>query len=353
MFDVYAQTRYQRLEPIGIGEGMNSAVYRAFDPYLQREIAVKEIDKSRLGNDFDSYCREARAMFAMRDPNVVGIVYVCETPDHVGLALPYFANGSLQSRIKDAPLETMQLLRVAQDVLSAAARIHANRFLHLDFKPSNIFFDDSNRALVGDFGQSRSLNKGVVTFPPMYKWAMPPEVWDSHYATVESDIYQLGVLFYRAANGEPPYKTQKDAIASDDELLRLIRKRKFPSPKFFLPHVPKRVRSIIRKCVRPQASERYHSASELAIAFARVCPSLNWATSSLGGGAYCWRSARAQCADLEVSLLQESPLAWKTEVWTSNDGERRRRGVSDYWAKHLSYQAACDHLTEVFVSLGQ
>ncbi|MGA2648854.1 MAG: serine/threonine-protein kinase [Candidatus Sulfotelmatobacter sp.] len=332
---------------------MNSAVYRAFDPYLQRELAVKEIDKSRLGNDFDSYCQEARAMFAMRDPNVVGIVYVCETLDHVSLALPYFAKGSLQSRIKDGPLETMQLLKMAQDVLSAAARIHANRFLHLDFKPSNIFFDDSNRALVGDFGQSRSLNKGAVSFPAMYKWAMPPEVWDSHYATVESDIYQLGVLFYRAANGEPPYKRQKDAIASDGELLNLIRKGKFPNPKFFLPHVPKRIKSIIRKCIRPQASERYHSASELAIAFARVCPSLSWTTSPLGGGAYRWYSVRSECADLEVNLLQESPSEWKTEVWTSNDGERRRRGISDYWAKHLSYQAACDHLTEVFVSLGQ
>ncbi len=209
MFEVYAQTRYNRLEPIGVGEGMNSTVFRAYDPYLQRELAVKEISKDKLGNDLDSYCREARAMFAMRDPNVVAIVYVCETPDYVGLALPYFVNGSLKARIKDNPLETMQLLKLAHDVLGGVARIHSNQFLHLDLKPSNIFFDDANRALVGDFGQSRKLGKGVVTFPAVYKWAMPPEVWDSHTATVESDIYQLGVLLYRAANGEPIYALQR------------------------------------------------------------------------------------------------------------------------------------------------
>jgi serine/threonine protein kinase len=260
----------------------------------------------------------------MRDPNVVGIVYVCETPTHVSLALPYFPKGSLQSRIKENPLETMQLLKMAQDVLSAVARIHTNRFLHLDLKPSNIFFDESDRALVGDFGQSRRLNKGAVSFPAMYKWAMPPEVLDSHTATVESDIYQLGVLLYRAANGEPAYQQQKKAIASDGELLNLIRRGRFPNPKVFLPHVPRRIRSIIRKCIRVNGSERYHSASELAIALARVSPSLNWTTSYLGGGAYCWRSVRTQCADLEVNLVQES-AAWKTEVWTSKDGERRRR----------------------------
>jgi serine/threonine protein kinase len=104
MFEVYATTRYQQLEQIGVGEGMNSIVFRAFDPYLQREIAVKEIRKDRLANDFDSYCTEARAMFATRDSHVVEVEYVCETPDHIALALPYFPNGSLQSRIEQNPL---------------------------------------------------------------------------------------------------------------------------------------------------------------------------------------------------------------------------------------------------------
>src|SRR5260370_27273264 len=89
MFEVYAQTRYQQLELIGTGEGMNSSVFRAFDPYLQREIAVKEIRKSNLGNNFDFYCTEARTMFEVTDPNIVGVEYVCETADHIALALPY------------------------------------------------------------------------------------------------------------------------------------------------------------------------------------------------------------------------------------------------------------------------
>jgi eukaryotic-like serine/threonine-protein kinase len=354
MFEVYAQMRYHQLELIGAGEGMNSTVFRAFDPYLQREIAVKEIRKADFGNDFDSYCHEARTMFAMQDPHIVGIEYVCETADHIALALPYFQNGSLQSRIKDRPLGLMQFLKVAQGVLAGMTRIHGNHFLHLDLKPSNIFSDSADNPVVGDFGQSRRMTTGAVTFPGMYKWAMPPEVWDTHAASAESDIYQAGVLLYRAVNGDAVYRGQKAAISTNDELQRLIRKGRFPNPKFFLPHVPKRVRTIIRKAMRPSPAERYRSALELGATLGRVSPSLDWVASRLAAeGEYRWRAARADRADLEIDLLQDGTALWKTEVWSDHSGDRRRRGVSDFWASGLSYSEACNHLTEVFAALDQ
>ncbi|MFZ0770343.1 MAG: serine/threonine-protein kinase [Candidatus Sulfotelmatobacter sp.] len=353
MFEVYATTRYQQLEQIGDGEGMNSVVFRAFDPYLQREIAVKEIQKANFGNDFDSYCQEARTMFATRHAHIVNVEYVCETPDHVALALPYFPNGSLQKRIENSPLDLRQFLKVAQGILAGVARIHSSHFLHLDIKPSNVFFDAADRPLLGDFGQSRKVAAGTVRFPAVYKWAMPPEVWDSHTATFESDVYQLGVLLYRAVNGDPLYKAQKAAVSTNDELQRLIRKGRFPNPKVFLPHVPKRIRTIIRKAMRVQPSERYRSATDLAVVLGRVSPPLNWVTSTLGGGAHRWQAVRPGHADLEVNLVLDGASGWRTEVWTDNAGERRRKGVPDYWAKHSSHQAACEHLTEVFADLGQ
>jgi hypothetical protein len=92
---------------------MNSTVFRACDPYLQREIAVKEIKKSDFGNHFDSYCNEAWAMFTAAHPNIVGLEYICETPDHIAPALPYFAAGSLKARIKQEPLGLKELLKMA------------------------------------------------------------------------------------------------------------------------------------------------------------------------------------------------------------------------------------------------
>ncbi|MBZ5527321.1 MAG: protein kinase [Acidobacteriia bacterium] len=114
MFEVQGTIRYHRTGVIGIGEGMNSTVYRAFDPYLQRAIAVKVVSKAKFGNDFNSYCNEARAMFAAADSNIVGIEYVCETSDDFHLALPLFENGSLKARIEQHPLGLKNSLKVAQ-----------------------------------------------------------------------------------------------------------------------------------------------------------------------------------------------------------------------------------------------
>jgi serine/threonine protein kinase len=331
---------------------MNSTVFRAFDPYLQREIAVKEIKKSNLGNDFDSYCNEARTMFASADPNIVGIEYVCETSDHIHLALPYFANGSLKARISLHPLGLGEFLKVSQGILSGLARIHNAGFLHLDLKPANIFFDDTFRPLIGDFGQCRRVSpSGAVTYPAMYKWTMPPEVLTSHVATLESDIYQLGVLLYRSINGDHLYTAQKSSIASDRELQHRIQRGRFPDHRVFLPHVPKRLRSIIRKAIRIAPAERYRSAIELAAALGRLPLPLDWETTSLGAGAFRWRAVRSGRTDLVVELNRDPTTGWQSAVWTVNGQDCRKRNLAGYWKRNLSYENACEHLTEVFAEL--
>lgn len=352
MFEIHAEIRYQRLGQIGVGEGMNSFVFRANDPYLNRVIAVKEVEKSRFGNNFDTYCGEARAMFATASPNIVGLLYICETPDRIALALPYFVNGSLASRIADNPLGLKELMKLAQGVVAGLSRIHSNGFLHLDLKPSNILFDDSEVPLIGDFGQSRKISAaGTVAFPAMYNECMPPEVWTNHAATVEADIHQLGVLLYRSANGEPIYRSQRTAITSNAELIDRIARGKFPNRTMFLPHVPKRIRSIIRKAMRVDPIERYRSATDLAAALGRVPIPLDWATIGAGGGAYRWRAKRANKPDLLVELNPNATSGWDTKVWTETTGRARKRNVAEYWREQLAYDEAFGHLTDVFADL--
>src|SRR4051794_30569531 len=134
---VFGRVPYERGEPIGVGEGMNSTVFRARDPRLHRKIAVKEIEKSRLGNDITAYYQEARTMSELDDPNIVPIYYACDTEEKIGLVMPYFPNGSLKARIGAAPIPTRELIKVAQGILSGVARVHSAGFVHLDLKPSN------------------------------------------------------------------------------------------------------------------------------------------------------------------------------------------------------------------------
>lgn len=354
MFEVLHQIRHSIIEPIGVGEGMNSMVYRAYDPYLQREIAVKEINKAKFANDFDAYCQEARAMSNVIHPNIVKVEYVCETADHVVIALPHCAEGSLKKRITSGPLDLGQFLRIALGILSGVTQIHSKGLLHLDLKPTNVLFDKVGNPLITDFGQARRRNPdGTVRFPTMYGRFMPPEVWDNHTATAQSDIYQLGLLFYAAVNGDPIYQAQKAVIRSTAELHDRVVRGKFPDRQFFLPHVPKRIRTIIRKALKIDPAERYHSAVEFASALGRVSLPLDWATNIFNGGACTWHACRPDKPDLEVQLSQDSTSAWTTRVWTVRGQERRAKGLSEYWQDGLTYRDACDHLTEVFLNLAR
>jgi len=352
MFDVRATITYQRLRELGVGQGMNSVVHLAYDPILRRNIAVKEIQKSKFGNHFDSYCHEARVMFAAADPNIVDLEFVCETNDSIVLALPYYANGSLHDRISTNPLPLRDLLKLAQVLVAALSRIHIARFLHLDVKPANVLFDDLDRPRLSDFGQSRFLSaNGTVTYPDVYKSCMPPETVTSHVATVESDIYQLGALLYWAANGNPVYEAQKGL--SPANLMQRIERGKFPDRDFFLPHIPKRIRTILRKAMRVNPAERYRSAVDFGAVFGRVPLALDWATQALSNGNYVWRATRSGRPDLEVSLCQATSGTWKTEVWTVRTQERRKKNLRQDWRNGLTYTEALKHLTEVFDRLSR
>jgi serine/threonine protein kinase len=333
---------------------MNSTVFLAYDPVLKRDVAVKEITKSRFGNDFDSYCEEARTMFDAADPNIVGIEFVCETADCIALALPYFQNGSLHKKIELNPLGLLEFMKLTQAVASGLARIHICKFLHLDLKPTNVLLDDFWQPLITDFGQCRRMSPaGIVTYPQVYKFSMPPEMLNSHTATVESDIYQFGLLLYRAANGNLIYELQKAMVNSDGKLLQRIEKGRFPDRNFFLPHIPGRVRTIVRKALNIDPKKRYRSAFEIAKVMGRVQLSLDWQTISTNNGGYVWRAKRSGRDDLEVKLILDSPKRWKTEVWIASPQRYRRKNVSGDWKRSLNYKEAMKHLTEVFVRLGQ
>ena len=98
----------------GLVRGMNSEVFLADEPQLGGKVAVKEIPKGKLGNTFDEYFAEARAMFASAHPHVVPIQYACESADRICLVMPFFQNGSLADRIQGSPISPKEVIRVGQ-----------------------------------------------------------------------------------------------------------------------------------------------------------------------------------------------------------------------------------------------
>ncbi len=346
---VVASIQYDRYRQIGVGQGMNSTVYIADDPQLGGMMAVKEIEKDRFGNDVAAYFAEAKAMFRSSHPNIVEIRYACQTASEICLAMPYYEKGSLADRIKVRPLQLSEVMRVAQGVLTGLARIHAAGFVHLDVKPANILFSDTEVPMVADFGQARViLPTGLVKVSDVDCWMIPPETIGSATGSVMSDVYQAGLLLYSALNGDDFCKARRPAKT---DVRDRISKGKYPDRKQFLPHVPRRLRTILRKALEVLPIHRYQSATEMADALSRVQLELDWRMEPLPGGGRRWTSSRPGCADLVVEQVANGS-GFDVCTYTEKQGEpRRSKDKKSNWRSGLSDRDALAHLKTVFEGL--
>ena len=347
--EVVAEIKYDRQHPIGVGEGLNSQIFMIIDSQMGGQLVAKEIDKADF-RDPAEYFEEAKAMFATSYQDIVPIQYACETSTHVVLAMPCYPNGSLAGRIRTNPITARELVRISQGILRGLSQIHAAGFVHFDIKPSNILFDNANSPLVADFGQAKKiLPTGAATQPYLYDLTIPPEVYATGSGSFLSDIYQSGVLFYRAINGSRLYEMQFSGL-SDTAIADKVAKGKLPDRNLFLPHVPQRLRKIIRRALKTNPSERYQSATEFAAALARVDTGLDWVTTLSPSGEACWDASRAGMAPLRVELLTDG-RAWITTAWTVNGTQRRAKDPANCCRSGLSFAGAVKQLNTIFRQL--
>lgn len=346
--EIVASIRYNRYRQIGAGQGMNSIVYVADDPQLGGDMVVKEIAKSDFGNDPSIYFEEARATFKASHKNVVEIRYACETPTHISLAMPHYRKGSLLERIGDRPLPVSEVHTLMQGVLMGLGHIHTVGYVHLDIKPENILLSDQGIPMVADFGQARRITNGVARISGTPVWIMPPETVATGTATVLSDVYQAGLLMYTALNGNNFVHAQR---AAPDVVKGLILRGKYPDRKSFLPHVPKRLRTIVRTALQVEPSRRYRSASDMADALSRAQCELNWCMKPVPEGGRIWRVTRPGKADLVVEQVRNGEAFDVCTHTEQANGERRARGRTENWRYGLSDAEALDHLQKVFEHL--
>lgn len=337
-----------------IGSGNFGSVYLVNDPQLGGTVAVKEIPKAKFKN-VSEFFAEAQAMFAAEHPNVVQIKYACAAGGkngHVCLAMPYYKNGSLHDLIEKAPLSLVSVIRFGQDISTGLTQIHQAGFLHLDTKPSNILIADNGEAMVADFGQVKAIGAGgLVVSPLMYNSAKPPEVIVSDHASVQSDVYQAGLTLYRAVNGNWLWNEQLAEYADLSNVFNAITRGKFPRRQLFMPHVPRLIRTTIRKALRTDPAERYASVIALGDALGRAGIALDWQTTLHPDGSITWRAPRKSQCSLIVELRRRSKSNWEIEFW-GDSGKPRARHTPE-WRSSRSRLEAWQYLTDCFQKLEQ
>jgi serine/threonine-protein kinase len=198
-----------RLGPL-LGEGGYAAVFRAHDPFLERDVAIKVLDPS-LAVDAareEQFLHEARTIAAVEHPHIVPLYSAESNGGLLYLVMRLLPGRSLENRIAEGKLPPAEAARIAVECAGALAAAHAVGVVHRDIKPANILLDANGNATVTDFGISLVTSRparesaGATAGTPHY---MSPEQSLGEPLDGRADVYALGVVLYEMLTGTRPF----------------------------------------------------------------------------------------------------------------------------------------------------
>lgn len=256
-----------------LGEGGMGVVWKARDLRLDRDVAVKFLPEgfSRDPGRRAFFEREAKAVAALRHPNIVTIYAVLEAEGVYFFTMEYVEGASLTGSITPGGVPFGGFLKVAIPLADAVAAAHERGIIHRDLKPANIMVDPSGEIKILDFGMARFLQRGpvlageekgetatlenVITGTVSY---MSPEQLRGEVLDHRTDIFALGVVLYELATGRHPFRgtTPVETIAA-------ILKDTPSSAVGLNPRLPELVDRILERCLEKDARLRLLSAAEL------------------------------------------------------------------------------------------
>jgi len=268
---VNTQGRIDRYELRGLlGRGGMGEVWRAWDPTLGREVALKLLLRGRVRADLsERFRREAEALARVQHPHVIRIH---DAGVHTGrpyLVMELVQGASLQDSLTRGPLDPRAAVALVAKLADALGAVHAAGLLHRDVKPDNVLLRPDGDPLLTDFGlalhagDARLTQSGAFVGTPGY---LPPEqvrgMRDG--AGVSSDVYALGAVLYACLTGQPPHGEL------DPVQLLLAAERLPPPPSTRVASLPPALDAICLRCLQPDPAARFANMSELSRALRGV-----------------------------------------------------------------------------------
>jgi len=254
--------RYTLLELLG--RGAAAAVYRAYDPLGNREVALKLLT-AKGERQLLRFQREARTMSQLRHPHLVPVFRGGLVGTQAYLAMELVEGPTLDSLSQPGrTLPTFEAVAYLRDVSLAIQYAHDMGVVHRDLKPSNVLIDSSRKARVVDFGiahvQRESgaalTHSGTLLGTAAY---MAPEQAAGQAADARSDVYGLGATLYHALTGHAPYEDQKTS-----PLVAVHRGQPTPIRKLCARPVPPRLVKAVRRAMSREPAARFPFAGAFA-----------------------------------------------------------------------------------------
>ncbi|HEX6308508.1 MAG TPA: protein kinase [Longimicrobiales bacterium] len=249
-----------------IGAGGMAVVYRAHDPRLRRDVALKFLPPTLVDASpaAERLIAEARAASALDHPNICTIYDIASVNDRLFIAMAYYGGGTLEDRLRSGPLPIAQSIDIARQVADALQCAHDAGIVHRDVKPANIAFGERGEVKVLDFGVAVLTDDSASGTAGTPSYMAPEQVRDES-ADPRSDVWALGVVLFEMLAGRRPF-VGADRSAIHDEILNVDP----PALTSLRSEVPQRLAAIVDRALSRSPAQRFRSAAEFSTALAAV-----------------------------------------------------------------------------------
>lgn len=249
-----------------VGRGGMAVVYEAYQPALQRKVALKILPPSLSHNAafVKRFQQEAIAAAGLRHPNIVTIYDVGSQGPYSFIVMEFLEGQPLSDLIRRGPLPVARAARILEQVAQALDYAHKRGFIHRDIKPGNIMVGQANHATLTDFGIAKAATgthltqTGTIIGTPEY---MSPEQIRGGEVDHRADIYALGIVAYEMLAGHLPF-------SGDTATVLYKQVHEMPPPLTALTQTPPHVIAAITRALAKDPAQRFQSASEFAAALA-------------------------------------------------------------------------------------
>ena len=277
IFDSSMGEQEKALETIGkyridsiLGQGAMGIVYKAFDPFMKREVAIKLIHKdlivSSAGEEVSTRFRleaQAAGRFSPHS-NIVTVYEFGEEDGQPYIVMEYIHGKTLKQWLKaDTKFSLQHTYSIMSQLLNGLYYSHTHNVVHRDIKPDNIFLLDSGQVKITDFGiakidQTGVTQQGIRIGTPSY---MSPEQIEGKPVDGRSDLFSAGVIFYELLVGEKPFSG--DSMAS---LLHQVVNTQPVSVSIANEQLPKSFDAVVKKALAKNADNRFQNGHDFAAA---------------------------------------------------------------------------------------
>jgi Protein kinase domain len=249
-----------------LGAGAFGTVFRAYDPHLDREVALKVPNAGVLDSPkrIERFLREAKAAANLRHPHIVPVYDAGKDGDRYYIASAFIDGQPLAETIEERGTEFKRAARIVRELADAVAYAHGQGVVHRDIKPANVMIDASDSAHLMDFGLAartanaeKLTNDGAILGTPSY---MAPEIAGGQKGDAKPavDQYALGVVLYELLTGRTPFEGPPASV------LYQVLNATPDAPRKIRPYTPLDLQTICLKAMARAPEDRYANCGELA-----------------------------------------------------------------------------------------